>query len=160
MPTNTEGDKIEENEEEINNLKTSLTTTEQELANTSHKLQRLESDFTTLTEELDDLRHQSVSDSSPLGLSDFHSDVRLARSESEPTLDAWRRSSSEFMSRVNQIEALTVQQKMELAEKNRQLSVVREQMEQWLAKGQQDQGHVRAFIARLTAELKVMAGGL
>ncbi|XP_041366390.1 A-kinase anchor protein 9-like isoform X3 [Gigantopelta aegis] len=146
--------KAVEKEEQITNLKSSLTTTEQELVKKSKQLRQLETDYRTLTEEVAEVRQHSVSDPSPRELSDFHPDIRLARSESEPTLDMWRRSSSEFMSRVSQIEALTIQQKMELAEKNRQLSVVREQMERWLAKGQQDQGDVRALIMKLSTELK------
>ncbi|XP_067649868.1 muscle-specific protein 300 kDa-like [Haliotis asinina] len=156
---------LREKDEDLERLSTALTATEEELEVKSSQLRTVEAEHEKALKdlreteeklkqtsfELTNTQRDQLSSSLPL---DFDEDHQLmTRSESEPALNNWRRESHLFRSRLHEVESLVRQQKQELNSKNKELSVVRKQLEQWLSQDRGD-GDVKTLITSLQQEIQ------
>ncbi|XP_071108660.1 extracellular matrix-binding protein ebh-like isoform X2 [Haliotis cracherodii] len=156
---------LREKDEDLERLSTALTATEEELEIKSSRLRTVEEDHEKILKdlreteeklkqtsfELTNAQRDQLSTSLPLDLDEDHQ--LMTRSESEPALNNWRRESHLFRSRLHEVESLVRQQKQELGSKNKELSVVRKQLEQWLSQGHGD-GDVKTHITSLQQEIQ------
>ncbi|XP_046573567.1 A-kinase anchor protein 9-like isoform X2 [Haliotis rubra] len=156
---------LREKDEDLERLSTALTATEEELEVKSSQLRTVESEHEKALKdlreteeklkqtsfELTNTQRDQLSSSLPLDLDEDHQ--LMTRSESEPALNNWRRESHLFRSRLHEVESLVRQQKQELSSKNKELSVVRRQLEQWLSQDR-GEGDVKTLITSLQQEIQ------